>query len=185
MVANKQIYQTNKPYGYTARVALQGGLARAQFVNAGHNDAILHFQVLILLIYCHYVDKCHICFRSITLSLSIMQLSMQVMLTPFCVIYHFEMRGVLCFTKVTKFITLSRSNEQWLVMICPMFSFSPCKNVQQMFNKECWASPPCVWGEGVHGNIRSFITTLGKGSEKNRLFLGKSPKLWVGGGQES
>ena len=137
MVANKQISQTNKPYGYTARVALQGGLASAQFVNAGHNDAILHFEVLILLIYCHYVDKCHICFRSITLSFSIMQLSMQVMLTPFCVIYHFEMRGVLCFTKVTKFITLSRSNEQWLVMICPMFSFSPCKNVQQMFSKEC------------------------------------------------
>ena len=102
-----------------------------------------------------------ICFRSITLSLSIMQLSMQVMLTPFCVIYHIAMRGVLCFTKLTKFITLSRSNEQWLVTICPMFSFSPCKNVQQMFSKECWASPPCVWGEGVHGNIRSFITTLG------------------------
>ena len=53
MVTHKQIYQTNKPYGYTARVALQSGLARAQLVNAGHNDAILHFEILILLIYCH------------------------------------------------------------------------------------------------------------------------------------
>ena len=53
MVAKKQISQTNKPYCYTARVALQGGLASAQFVNAGHNDAILQIQVLILLIYCH------------------------------------------------------------------------------------------------------------------------------------
>ena len=26
---------------------------------------------------------------------------------------------------------------------------------------------------------------LGKASKKNRFFLGKSPKLWVGGGQES
>ena len=50
MVANKQIHQTNKPYGYTARVALQGGLARAQFVNAGHNDAILHDYDLIIMI---------------------------------------------------------------------------------------------------------------------------------------
>ena len=51
MVTNKQIYQRNKPYGYTARVTLQGGLASAQFVNAGHNDAILHFEVLIIIIY--------------------------------------------------------------------------------------------------------------------------------------
>ena len=31
------------------------------------------------------------------------------------------------------------------------------------------------------------ITTfgLGKASKKNQFFLGKSPKLWVGGGQES
>ena len=29
------------------------------------------------------------------------------------------------------------------------------------------------------------IFILGKASKKNRFFLGKSPKLWVGGGQES
>ena len=50
MVANKQIYQTNKPYGYTARVALQGGLASAQLVNAGHYDAILHDYDWIIMI---------------------------------------------------------------------------------------------------------------------------------------
>ena len=27
--------------------------------------------------------------------------------------------------------------------------------------------------------------SLGKASKENRFFLGKSPKLWVGGGQES
>ena len=157
------MYQINKPYGHTARVTLQGGLARAQLVNAGHNDAILHFEVLILLIYIViYVDICHICFRSITLSFSIMQLSMQVMLTPFCIVYHFAMCGVLCFTK----FTLSRSNEQWLVTICPMFSFSPCKNVQQMFSKNIQPLPlqkldlraPMILG-GCE-NIIPFMTAL-------------------------
>ena len=28
-------------------------------------------------------------------------------------------------------------------------------------------------------------SVIGKASKKNRFFLGKSPKLWVGGGQES
>ena len=31
----------------------------------------------------------------------------------------------------------------------------------------------------------SHTSSLGKASKKNRFFLGKSPKLWVGGGQES
>ena len=50
MVTHKQIYQTNKPYGYTARVTLQGGLARAQLVNAGHNEAILYDYDWIIMI---------------------------------------------------------------------------------------------------------------------------------------
>ena len=103
-----------------------------------------------------------ICFSSITLSFSMMQLSMQVMLTPFCIVYHFAMCGVLCFTK----FTLSRSNEQWLVTICPMFSFSPCKNVQQMFSKNVQPLPlqkldlraPMILG-GCE-NIIPFMTAL-------------------------
>ena len=34
-------------------------------------------------------------------------------------------------------------------------------------------------------NISVRKEDLGKASKKNRFFLGKSPKLWVGGGQES
>ena len=36
-------------------------------------------------------------------------------------------------------------------------------------------------------NLSSFssIRFKGRHQKKNRLFLGKSPKLWVGGGQES
>ena len=32
--------------------------------------------------------------------------------------------------------------------------------------------------------VRAIIPK-GRGQKKNRFFLGKSPKLWVGGGQES
>ena len=32
---------------------------------------------------------------------------------------------------------------------------------------------------------RSCIFSIREGVKKNRFFLGKSPKLWVGGGQES
>ena len=31
----------------------------------------------------------------------------------------------------------------------------------------------------------SRVSTKGRGPKKNRFFLGKSPKLWMGGGQES
>ena len=39
---------------------------------------------------------------------------------------------------------------------------------------------------GVKGIVKNVYPhpSLGRG-KKNRLFLGKSPKLWVGGGQES
>ena len=37
---------------------------------------------------------------------------------------------------------------------------------------------------GTKGGRRS-MRPLREGIKKNRLFLGKSPKLWVGGGQES
>ena len=30
-----------------------------------------------------------------------------------------------------------------------------------------------------------YVKLLGKASKKKSIFLGKSPKLWVGGGQES
>ena len=36
-----------------------------------------------------------------------------------------------------------------------------------------------------HLSIFSDIFIKGRHQKKNRLFLGKSPKLWVGGGQES
>ena len=34
-------------------------------------------------------------------------------------------------------------------------------------------------------NTESMKYLIREGIKKNRLFLGKSPKLWVGGGQES
>ena len=37
-----------------------------------------------------------------------------------------------------------------------------------------------------HQHVLEIVIKLSKGrGKKNRLFLGKSPKLWVGGGQDS
>ena len=33
--------------------------------------------------------------------------------------------------------------------------------------------------------VMAMIILIREGVKKNRLFLGKSPKLWVGGGQKS
>ena len=60
----------------------------------------------------------------------------------------------------------------------PFFNFSrSCqKLVKVVHTKKTIRASPCH-------SFHSFNS--GKGSQKNRFFLGKSPKLWVGGGQES
>ena len=37
----------------------------------------------------------------------------------------------------------------------------------------------------THLNNETMQSRVREGIQKNRFFLGKSPKLWVGGGQES
>ena len=60
----------------------------------------------------------------------------------------------------------------------PFFNFSrSCqKLVKVVHTKKTIRASPCH-------SFHSFNS--GKGSQKNRFFLGKSPKLWGGGGQES
>ena len=44
---------------------------------------------------------------------------------------------------------------------------------------------PCRHVAYVQQGIQDMPSRLREGIQKNRFFLGKSPKLWVGGGQES
>ena len=46
--------------------------------------------------------------------------------------------------------------------------------------------PPCrKILQSITLKVPYCVARLGKASKKNQFFLGKSPKLWVGGGQES
>ena len=76
----------------------------------------------------------------------------------------------------------------WPKMRLPTFRSAQCKhgqrpytNVWRSFCTHLWSCWKVVYSR--RQKITSHI--FREGIKKNRFFLGKSPKLWVGGGQES